>query len=145
MANDFGFNIKPIKIKPINVYGSQNKKRKRQLGTRDKHILYERANKRCEGCGKKIDFSEMQVGHKKAYSKGGATTLANSVCLCYKCNKNQGTDSFETYKKKLAGTYGKRIKKSSKKKKILKKTYDRQIFSDSMFLPKKFDPFNSKI
>jgi 5-methylcytosine-specific restriction endonuclease McrA len=57
----------------------------------------------------------MQVGHKKAYSKGGATTLANSVCLCYKCNKNQGTDSFETYKKKLNGTYGKRSKTQTKK------------------------------
>lgn len=56
----------------------------------------------------------MQVGHRKAYSKGGATTLTNSACLCYTCNKLQGTGSLEILKKKLNGTYGKRNKKISK-------------------------------
>lgn len=65
----------------------------------------------------------MQAGHKKAYSKSGATTLANSVCLCYKCNKNQGIDSFETYKKKLNGTYGKRTKKTTTKKNSTRQTW----------------------
>jgi hypothetical protein len=32
------FGIKPIKIKPINIYGSQ-RSGKRTLGIRDKHIL----------------------------------------------------------------------------------------------------------
>jgi 5-methylcytosine-specific restriction endonuclease McrA len=57
----------------------------------------------------------MQVGHRRAYSKGGATTLANSACLCYRCNKIQGTGSLETLKKKLSGTFGKRTKKKSGK------------------------------
>lgn len=43
----------------------------------------------------------MQVGHKIAYSKGGSTTLRNSVCLCYKCNKLQGTDSWSMFLRKL--------------------------------------------
>ena len=42
----------------------------------------------------------MQVGHKTAWSKRGSTTLANSVCLCYRCNKLQGTDSWATFMKK---------------------------------------------
>ncbi|MBI4116349.1 HNH endonuclease [Candidatus Pacearchaeota archaeon] len=145
MANDFGFNMKSIKIKPIDIYGYQNKKRKRALGRRDRDILYLRAKGKCEGCGKKLLQPEMQMGHNKAYSKNGATTLANSICLCYTCNKNQGTGTIETLKKKLAGTYGKRTKKISQKKKVSKNYPNRQIFSDSMFLPKKFDPFNSKI
>ena len=67
----------------------------------------------------------MQVGHGRAYSKGGATTLANSACLCYRCNKLQGTGSLETLKKKLAGTYGKRTKKpTGKKKKTTRKRKD---------------------
>jgi len=75
---------------------------KRTLGTRDKQILYRRANQRCENptCGKKIEFDEMQVGHKTAHSKGGSATLRNSVCLCYRCNKLQGTDSWATFLKK---------------------------------------------
>jgi 5-methylcytosine-specific restriction endonuclease McrA len=75
---------------------------KRTLGIRDKQILYRNAKGKCENpaCGKKIEFDEMQVGHKTAWSKGGRTTLKNSVCLCYRCNKLQGTDSWATFMKK---------------------------------------------
>jgi len=75
---------------------------KRSLGIRDKQILYRNAGGRCENpaCGKKIDFDEMQVGHKTAWSRGGRTTIKNSVCLCYRCNKLMGTDSWATFLKK---------------------------------------------
>jgi len=46
----------------------------------------------------------MQVGHKKAYSKGGGTTLKNSVALCYRCNKLQGTDNWDAFLKKQGVT-----------------------------------------
>ena len=74
---------------------------RRALGTRDKQILFERAGRRCEACGKELDYSEMQVGHKIAASKGGSASLRNSVCLCYKCNKLQGTDSWAVFLKKM--------------------------------------------
>jgi hypothetical protein len=75
---------------------------RRTLGIRDKQILYRNAKGKCQNpaCGKKIDFDEMQVGHKTAWSKRGNTTLANSVCLCYRCNKLQGTDSWGAFLKK---------------------------------------------
>lgn len=75
---------------------------KRTLGIRDKQILYRRAKKRCENptCKKKLEFDEMQVGHKTSWSRGGSTTLRNSVCLCYRCNKLQGTDSWAVFLKK---------------------------------------------
>ncbi len=75
---------------------------KRTLGIRDKQILYERSLHKCENpaCGKAIESSEMQVGHKKAYSRGGGTTLKNSVALCWRCNKLQGTDNWEVFLKK---------------------------------------------
>ena len=82
-------------------FWSEEKPTKRTLGIRDKQILLERAGYKCEACGKEIRFSEMQVGHKTAASKGGNATLENCVCLCYKCNKLQGTDSWETFLKKL--------------------------------------------
>ena len=76
-----------------------NNDSKRTLGIRDKQILYRNANKKCQNptCNKKIDFDEMQVGHKTAWSKGGRTTLKNCFCLCYRCNKLQGTDSWATF------------------------------------------------
>ena len=47
-----------------------------------------------------MGFDEMQVGHKTAASKGGKATFRNCVCLCYRCNKLQGTDSWAVFLKK---------------------------------------------
>jgi len=84
------------------AWDDEDRDSRRTLGIRDKQILYRNAKGRCENpaCKKKIDFDEMQVGHKTAWSKRGRTTLANSVCLCYRCNKLQGTDSWATFLKK---------------------------------------------
>ncbi len=84
------------------IWWSDDNDSKRTLGIRDKQILYRNAKGKCENpaCGKKIDFDEMQVGHKTAWSKGGRTTLKKCVCLCYRCNKLQGTDSWATFLKK---------------------------------------------
>jgi 5-methylcytosine-specific restriction endonuclease McrA len=75
---------------------------KRTLGIREKQILYRNAKGRCQNpaCRKKLDFTEMQVGHKTAASKGGRATLKNCVCLCWRCNKLQHTDSWKTFLKK---------------------------------------------
>jgi len=76
---------------------------KRTLGIRERQILYDRAHHKCENCSRDIEFSDMQVGHKTAYSRGGAT-LRNSVALCYGCNKKQGTDSWEVFQRKQGKT-----------------------------------------
>ena len=73
---------------------------KRSLGTRDRQILLKNADYKCQNCHKVVDYSSMQVGHKKAWSRGGRTTMKNSVCLCYECNKLQGRDSWEKFQKK---------------------------------------------
>ena len=83
------------------LIGSNLNKEKRRLGESDRHILYRKANRKCENCGKRLNYeSEMQIGHKKAYSKSGKTKLANSVCLCYPCNREQSTDSWEIFRRK---------------------------------------------
>src|SRR3989344_9257947 len=99
-------------------YGNNNKKR--NLGTRDREILHIRANKKCENCGKKLDLGDMQAGHKLAASKGGKATISNSVCLCYGCNKRQGTDSWAVFRKKQ-GKSGTRTVTSGKKRSPSKK------------------------
>src|SRR2546422_4821126 len=77
---------------------------RRSLGIREKQILYDRSSHKCENCKRDIEFSDMQVGHKTAYSRGGGTTLRNSVALCYGCNKKQGTDSWEVFQRKQGKT-----------------------------------------
>ena len=74
---------------------------KRSLTIREKKILYTRANGKCELCGERIGFLEMQVGHKIAASRGGSATLRNTVALCFKCNNLQGTDSWGRIHTKL--------------------------------------------
>lgn len=114
----------------VDLYGGSvwvnAKKGKRTLGIRDKQILYRRANGRCENpsCGKKIDFDEMESGHKNAASKGGSATLRNSVCLCARCNKLQGTDSWATFMRKQGQTKTSTVT-SSKKKRASKKKASR--------------------
>jgi uncharacterized protein YcgL (UPF0745 family) len=76
----------------------------RTLGIRDKQILYLKAEKKCENCGETLEYHQMQVGHKKAASKGGSATLKNCVCLCYPCNKLQGTDNWITFQRKQGKT-----------------------------------------
>ena len=110
-----------INIKPVNLYGPKTPSRKRTLGIRDKQILYRRAKGRCEACRRKIDFDEMHSGHKNAASKGGSATLRNSVCVCARCNKLQGTDSWATFMKKMGKSNTRSVtsgkKRSSSKRK----------------------------
>ena len=74
---------------------------KGNLTSTHKQKLYLNAKKRCENCGKKIEYTDMKIGHRnKVFSLGERTTLANSICLCHTCNKLQGMDSWETFQKK---------------------------------------------
>jgi len=86
----------------MQFYFDDGKDKKRAMGIRDRLILYENAKKRCQNpyCNKEIEFVEMQIGHKKAWSKGGKTTFSNCVCLCYACNRKQGCDSWAVFLKK---------------------------------------------
>lgn len=96
----------PISIKGKQIMGlwGDDEPARRSLGIREKQILYDRSQHKCENCGRSIEFSDMQVGHKTAYSKGGGTTLRNSVALCYGCNKKQGTDGWEAFQRKQGKT-----------------------------------------
>jgi len=94
-----------VNMPKINLSNFDNKPivkdSKRSLSIRDKQIVWARAHKKCEFCGKRLDFGSMQIGHKKAYSRGGKTTIKNAVCLCYEHNKMQGTDSWKTFLRKM--------------------------------------------
>ncbi len=86
----------------ISLFGNNNQQmrdEKRSLSTRKKKILFSAANPPyscqnpyCKNYKKRIDDPE--AGHAKAWSRGGPTTLKNSICLCHSCNRMQGTKTW---------------------------------------------------
>lgn len=124
------FGIKPIKIKnsalSSAIYGDSPRDNKRSLKESEKQRLYIRAKGRCENCGKKVDYIHKNIGHKKAWSKTGKTTVANSVYLCWECNHDQGTKTWEQFRKQQGKPVEKKQKTNktkTKKKKSKPKNY----------------------
>lgn len=157
MKNEgYGWGLTPAQIKAetnlngFNHYG-QASNGKRSLGERDKKILYDLVKKKCENCGKEIEYKEMQSGHKKAASKKGKATLSNSVGLCWSCNNQQGKDSWETFRKKQNKSIGptatshlkkKRSEQQSKKPKKGKRTQSLDVWGNPQFKLPKQTKFN---
>lgn len=121
-------------LKILDIYHLPGRSDKRTLSRRDKEILYERAKGCCENpiCSRgKISFTEMHVGHKKAACKHGKATLRNSVCVCMRCNNLQGTDSWQTFMRKV-GKPGTRSVTSGKKRKTRKRKTKKKIWINSI-------------
>ena len=80
----------------------ENRDEKRSLTTREKKILFAAAkppfscqNPYCKNYKKRVDDPE--AGHAIAWSRGGPTTLKNSICLCHACNRMQGTKTWKEF------------------------------------------------
>ncbi len=58
-----------------------------------KEQMYEEQGGICPGCGQHFELSDMEADHRKPWSKGGKTELANGMMLCADCNrkKSDGT------------------------------------------------------
>jgi Protein of unknown function DUF262/HNH endonuclease len=55
---------------------------------RNKHMRCPNPENR-EDCWGRITYDEAEVDHRKAYSRGGATSLANAQLLCKACNRGK--------------------------------------------------------
>ena len=68
----------------------------------DRKYIYNRDKGHCKLCGKQLIFSNRrrnekgawEMGHRRALAEGGSSHLRNIVALCWKCNLEQGTESF---------------------------------------------------
>ena len=109
--NPFGFNVKPI-----NVWGTSEPKRKRQLTSAQKIWCWEHNPHTCNVCSKRVTkFSDAEFDHTRAHSKGGASNLNNIKITCRQCNRLKGTKSLSETKRLLG------IKSKSKKKRRTRK------------------------
>ena len=108
---------------------------KRTLSQGDKSQLMQSAGHRCEACKMR---GKLTSGHIKAHSKGGKTSLKNSVALCMECNSNMRNKSYKAYMKEMGWRIPKSVtlrtglenpspakktatKKTTAKKKVVKK------------------------
>jgi 5-methylcytosine-specific restriction endonuclease McrA len=58
---------------------------------------------KCYVCRRPIYFTFFEVGHNKAYSKGGTWNIQNLRPICRTCNRSMGTTPIETFKRKYFG------------------------------------------
>ncbi|MDD4121177.1 MAG: HNH endonuclease signature motif containing protein [Clostridia bacterium] len=82
----------------------KTKRRKIDKNTRDAVWLKYMGNKaegKCYCCQiRTIHITDFQVGHNKAFAKGGNDDIGNLRPICGPCNRGMGTMSIEKYKQK---------------------------------------------
>jgi hypothetical protein len=77
--------IKPIKKDATRIYGPI-----------EREIIYYRDNKKCQVCGKDIEWDDLEIHHIKEYQDGGETKLENGVSVHKFCHpKGQAAIEFE--------------------------------------------------
>jgi len=128
------FGIKPLKIKPINIYGYQTNSSKRKpikKGIRDKvwlKYMRDKTQGKCYCCRiKLIHFTDFEVGHDKSVYAGGSDHINNLRPICRGCNREMGTKSIEWWRKKYYA------KPTSKPKSVKKKKIKRRVSNYNPF------------
>lgn len=56
-----------------------------------KQTALERANFKCEKCGKKVTMDTCEAHHKHSVRAGGSDTLSNCQILCVNCHQETRT------------------------------------------------------
>jgi hypothetical protein len=72
----------------------ERKDDKRIFSAEQRRILWNSEEaKSCVICGLQLDWTNFQVDHIKAYSRGGRTELSNAALTCGPCNASKGAGS----------------------------------------------------
>ena len=71
-----------------------NKKRRKAIPRRLRHLVFERDGYRCRECGATNKETTLHVDHIKPISKGGTNELSNLQTLCEQCNLAKYTDEW---------------------------------------------------
>lgn len=72
-----------------NITNVENKKKikRKQYSENQRKIIYQKANGRCQLCGRKIEYEDMTLDHIVPLSLGGADEMDNLQCTDFACNK----------------------------------------------------------
>lgn len=82
---------------------NRKKKTKRKTYSQDaRKLIYNKANGRCELCGRKIIFEDMTVDHIIPLSQGGLDEVENLQCTCNACNQFKQNIKPDEFNKRVA-------------------------------------------
>ena len=76
-----------------------------QRGPQIRQYIYDKANGRCELCGRKLLFDKMTLDHIKPLAMGGRDEIANLQCSCKACNTAKGSLLPEDYTEWIRGSF----------------------------------------
>jgi len=62
------------------------KDKRKDFNEEERRIAWANSDKKCNICGKKVDWEEYELDHKIPFSKGGKTSLENSQVTHKSCN-----------------------------------------------------------
>ncbi len=65
-----------------------------KLTEKQKKLLKDFTNKKCELCKKKFSYKELEIHRIKRGNKGGKYELRNVMVLCRKCHKQIHSEEF---------------------------------------------------
>lgn len=71
----------------ITSVGNKKKIKRKQYSENQRKIIYQKANGRCQLCGRKIEYEDMTLDHIVPLSLGGADEMDNLQCTDFACNK----------------------------------------------------------
>ncbi len=137
MAKDlFGIgNFKPMRVEGFGTTSSTSKSRgscpKAVKETVWRKYNGNRMNGKCYVCKSSIAFTSFEVGHNKAFSKGGKWTVTNCRPICRACNRSMGSMTIESFKKKH---FTKTTKKQHTKRKTTRRKPTPNIFKPTLKL-----------
>jgi len=130
-----------VKIEPLDIFGEDSTPKKRRScpkAVKEAHWRKYIGNKlkgKCYVCGKPITFFDFEVGHNRAFVKGGSWNINNLRPICRTCNRSMGTMTIEAFKKKYFSRF-KKVKKNNKKKKKRRKSTIFEVKLPEIKLPK---------
>jgi hypothetical protein len=66
-----------------------------------KKMVYDRDKGICRFCGKRVHPFEAEIGHNKAYSRGGKLTFRNAILLHPACNRSMRTQTLKQARRSI--------------------------------------------
>lgn len=104
---------------------SSKKPHRKTYSQETRQLIYERANGRCELCGREILLEDMTIDHIKPLSMGGEDSINNISCACEPCNIFKGNILPDTFFERISLIYLYQMEKkthSKFKRWIIRKT-----------------------
>lgn len=70
---------------------THRKKKRRKYSEDVRKMIYDKADGRCQLCGRQIAYIEVTLDHVVPLAMGGADEVENLSCTCFTCNQFKGS------------------------------------------------------